>query len=66
MLAQRAQGREFFRRIVNQCCRAENHHRAVVHRVIEDGAGEHQSIDQRDRDADRDHLIEMAQHAASG
>src|SRR5205807_10170697 len=66
VLAQRAQGSEFFRWIVDYGCRAENYNRAVVHRVIEDGAGQDQSIEQRDRDADRDALIEVAQHAAGG
>src|ERR1700674_2222154 len=66
VLAERAKGSEFFRRIINYGCRAENYHRAVVHRVIEDGAGQDQSVEQGDRDADGDALIEVAQHAAGG
>src|SRR5260370_11292556 len=38
----------------------------MVHGVIENGAGEDQSIEQRDRDADGDALIEVAEHAAGG
>src|SRR5271169_1876079 len=34
--------------------------------MIKDGAGEDQSIEQRNRDADGDSLIEIAQHAAGG
>src|SRR6266446_1388222 len=66
VLAQRAQGSEFFRWIIDYCCGAENYHRAVVHRVIEDGAGQDQSIQQGDRDANGDALIEIAEHAAGG
>src|SRR5712671_7945708 len=34
--------------------------------MIENGAGEDQSIEQRDRDADGDALIEVAEHATGG
>ncbi len=66
VLAQRAQCRKFFCGIVHQRCHTENNHRPIIHRVIEDGAGEHQSIEQRDRDANRNSAIEVAQHTAGG
>src|SRR4029077_15561194 len=55
-----------FRRIINYACCAQNYYRAVVHRVIEYGAGEDQSIEQRDCDADGDALIEMWRHGVGG
>src|SRR5260370_37839718 len=66
VLGQGVQRGEFFRWIIDYGCGAQNYHRAVVHRVIEDGAGEDQSIEQGDRDADGDALIEVAEHAAGG
>jgi hypothetical protein len=44
--------------------RAQDHHRTVVHRVVEGGAGEDQGVDQRDLDADRRALAERGQHPA--
>src|SRR5205823_14586971 len=45
---------------------AEDDHGPVVHRMVVDGAGEHEPVEQRDRDAYVDALSEVAQHAAPG
>ncbi len=66
MLAQGEKRGQLLFGIVDERCGSENDHRTVVHRVIEDGAGQHQSIEQRNRDADRDSVIQVAQHATCG
>ena len=60
VLGQRPQNFELLSRLIHDGRRSENDHRTVVHRVIKDGAGEYQSIEQRDRDADRNAFIEIA------
>ena len=41
---------------------AEDHHRAVVHGVVEGRAGEHETVDDRHRDARLDLVRQRAQH----
>src|ERR1019366_8237574 len=66
VLAQGAQGCKLFGRVIDQRRLPQNHHRAVIHGVIENGAGKHQSVKQRDGDADGNAQVEVAQHAAGG
>ena len=53
-------------RIGHQASLAERDNRAIVHRVVECGACQHQAIHQRHRDAKRRALAHRAQHAAGG
>ena len=61
-----AQGGEFFFTIFHRGCCPQDHDRAVIHRVIENRAREHEAIEQRDGHADRNSLIQVAQHSARG
>ena len=44
--------------------RAQHHDRAIVHRVMESGTGQHQSVEKSDGHARRHALPERAEHAA--
>src|SRR5580700_3016147 len=45
---------------------SQDHHRAVIHGLIEDRAGEYESIKQRHGEADGNAFLHVAQHAACG
>src|SRR5207302_5324672 len=60
------QGLNFLLRIIYQLSHPQDHYRAVIHRVIEHGARQYEPVEQRHRNADRDTVLQLAQHSASG
>jgi hypothetical protein len=55
---------EFFFWRIDERCFAERHDGAVVHRVVEDGAGQNEAIGKSDRDADGNSSACVSKHAA--
>src|SRR5262245_24260033 len=66
VFGERTQSLEFFCWILHHHRSTQNDHRPVIHRVIEDRPRQHQSIQQRDRNADGNTAVEIAQHATGG
>ena len=65
-LVKRAQRRDLLGRILDQAGPAQHHHRAVVDRVVEGRAGQHQAVDEGDGDAHVEAGGERAHHPAGG
>ena len=55
---------DLFSRVGDQLRRAENHHRAVVDRMMERGSREHQAVDMRHRNRYRRSLGRRTEHSA--
>jgi len=58
------EGALLLRRILDQVRRAEAHGRAVVDRMVEAAARQHQAVEMRHRQADRHAGLLTKQHAA--
>ena len=66
VLHDRVERPRLLRRVPDLTRRAQHQDAAVVHRVVEGGAREHQAVEQRDRQATRRTGAEERQHPARG